>query len=214
MEFPFFKRPPNIYIKDINIRKEKMKKTVYLNESKLHNIIRESLKGIISELNWKTYMNAAHKAYDRNDDRVDRFRDAAIDRFNSEYSFDETDNDGGYDRMRMKPLYDTDMNSFRRMKNGKTINPVDRNSPHVALHREYASGDGNYGGSYTISSDLDNDGDRSIAMDYDYNNGEFPSTAPVRTSAPQFSKPWELGKDNSDIDKGFKEFDTYRRNRK
>ena len=35
MEFPFFKRPPNIYIKDINIRKEKMKKTVYLNESKL-----------------------------------------------------------------------------------------------------------------------------------------------------------------------------------
>ena len=47
-----------------------MKKTVYLNESKLHNIIRESLKGIISELNWKTYMNAAHKAYDRNDDRA------------------------------------------------------------------------------------------------------------------------------------------------
>jgi hypothetical protein len=38
-----------------------MKKIIRLTESDLHNIIKESVNNILSELDWKTYMNAARK---------------------------------------------------------------------------------------------------------------------------------------------------------
>ena len=38
-----------------------MKKIVRLTESDLHRIIKESVNNIITELDWKTYANAANK---------------------------------------------------------------------------------------------------------------------------------------------------------
>ena len=34
---------------------------VRLTESQLHNVIKESVKQVLSELDWKTYANAANK---------------------------------------------------------------------------------------------------------------------------------------------------------
>lgn len=38
-----------------------MKKRIKLTESDLHRVIKESVKHVISELDWKTYVNAANK---------------------------------------------------------------------------------------------------------------------------------------------------------
>ena len=70
-----------------------MKKTIRLTESDLHRVIKESVKQCLTELDWKTYQNAAEKAYDRyldNDDwkeadRADAFADAAERSFNDTY---------------------------------------------------------------------------------------------------------------------------------
>ena len=42
-----------------------MKKIVRLTESDLHGIIRNSVNKILSELDWRTYANAANKSSDR-----------------------------------------------------------------------------------------------------------------------------------------------------
>lgn len=47
-----------------------MKKTIKLTESDLHNIIKESVNNILSELDWRTYDSAAQKA-DKLSDRKD-----------------------------------------------------------------------------------------------------------------------------------------------
>ena len=41
-----------------------MKKVIKLTESDLHNIIKESVNNILSELDWRTYSSAASKAFD------------------------------------------------------------------------------------------------------------------------------------------------------
>lgn len=41
-----------------------MKKRIKLTESDLHNIIKESVKNILTELDWRTYANAMKKAED------------------------------------------------------------------------------------------------------------------------------------------------------
>ena len=82
---------------------ENMKRTnkIRLSESYLHRVIKESVKGVINELNWKTYMNAAKKAYDsaENDDEEDRawkFADAAEKAFNRDYGYIEPDDNLEY----------------------------------------------------------------------------------------------------------------------
>ena len=42
--------------------------TIRLNESQLHNMISESVKQVLTELDWKTYANAAKKAYEKGRD--------------------------------------------------------------------------------------------------------------------------------------------------
>lgn len=42
-----------------------MKRTIKLTENDLHNIIKESVNHILSELDWRTYQSAAEKANDR-----------------------------------------------------------------------------------------------------------------------------------------------------
>ena len=73
-----------------------MKQTIRLTESELRKMISESVKGAINELDWKTYMNAAKKAYDsaENDDEEDRawkFADTAEKAFNRDYGYVEPD---------------------------------------------------------------------------------------------------------------------------
>lgn len=43
---------------------------VRLTESQLHQVIKESVKQVLSELDWKTYANAARKANSNGDDRL------------------------------------------------------------------------------------------------------------------------------------------------
>ena len=79
------------------------KRTVRLTESELKNIITESVKNIISELDWKTYANAAKKASKRSKQygdkeykRAERFSKAASDAFNDVmgYEYDYNDRNG------------------------------------------------------------------------------------------------------------------------
>lgn len=62
------------------------KRTVRLTESELNNIITESVKNIISELDWKTYRNAAEKNKEREGEysemwwKLERQINAAIER--------------------------------------------------------------------------------------------------------------------------------------
>ena len=62
-----------------------MKRTIKLTENDLHNIIKESVNHILSELDWRTYQSAAEKALDRGEwdgRRPDEFKQAATNSFN------------------------------------------------------------------------------------------------------------------------------------
>ena len=55
-----------------------MKKRIRLTESDLHRIVNESVKSILTELDWRTYASAAMKARKRayaaeNDKNVDNY---------------------------------------------------------------------------------------------------------------------------------------------
>jgi hypothetical protein len=73
-----------------------MKKIIKLNESQLLNVINETVKAVISEmdeLDWKTYASAANKAYQKGDKRYEKFQKAAEDEFNKQYGRDRGDFD-------------------------------------------------------------------------------------------------------------------------
>lgn len=92
-----------------------MKKLIRLTEGDLHRIVEGSVRRALNELDWKTYMNAAKKSYDRwkndNDDdeaadRADDFTYAAKDSFMKKHNIDKRP-----DRARFKanfayPSYD------------------------------------------------------------------------------------------------------------
>ena len=59
---------------------------VRLTESQLHNVIMESVKQVLTELDWKTYANAAKKSYEKGrDDSGWNFSRAAERELNKEY---------------------------------------------------------------------------------------------------------------------------------
>lgn len=68
------------------------KNTIRLNESQLHNMISESVKQVLSELDWKTYASAADKERDKQlyDTRIikrlDAFNDAASKALSKKYN--------------------------------------------------------------------------------------------------------------------------------
>lgn len=92
------------HINEDSIRDKKTTNKIRLSESQLHNVIKESVKQVLSELNWKTYQNAAKKSHlkalDNDDmsdneyhnelDRSRRFRQAAEDAFNRDYGTNDT----------------------------------------------------------------------------------------------------------------------------
>lgn len=72
-----------------------MKDTVKLNESQLRKIVAESVKNILSEIDWKTYVNARDKARERGEhERAMRFGNAADDAFNDEYAHEDKYGEG------------------------------------------------------------------------------------------------------------------------
>lgn len=58
---------------------------VRLTESQLHNVIMESVKQVLTELDWKTYANAAKKAYEKGRDSGWDFSRAAERELNKKY---------------------------------------------------------------------------------------------------------------------------------
>lgn len=80
------------------------KTVIRLTESDIHGIVSESVRRVLSELDWKTYANASRKSHDRAIDRMDnaeedrawRFADASNKAFNKEFGHDELDDDLEY----------------------------------------------------------------------------------------------------------------------
>ena len=72
---------------------------VRLTESKLHSVIKESVKQVLSELDWKTYDSAMRKAAAKKDfDRAGRFGSASKDAFNRDFGTHDTVYDYNYHR--------------------------------------------------------------------------------------------------------------------
>ena len=89
---------------------------VRLTESKLKQIVAESVKNILSELKWPTYYNAANKAmkkawdvsgdvnnseFRRRSNQYQKFKQAASDAYSRDYNLNDYDNEaenlGDYD---------------------------------------------------------------------------------------------------------------------
>ena len=185
-------------------------KRIKISENKLRNTIKESVQQILSELDWKTYANAAKKSSSLGDkERAAKFRDAAIDSFNSEYGYDDKDTTLG-----LKSAYDDKWNEWRPSKDGQTISPLDDKTPHLSLHYSIKSDDG-YESEAKTSSDIENDGERSIVGTYDpyYNNGFGMISAPnPNFPLGDFEYYDEHSGDFKNV-KPFKEFDDYRKGR-
>ena len=65
-----------------------MKRKVRLTESDLHRIIKESVKNVLNELDWRTYQSAAQKAGTNGDfNREAKFRRAASNSFNRQNGY-------------------------------------------------------------------------------------------------------------------------------
>lgn len=62
---------------------------IRLTESKLKQIVAESVKNILTELDWKTYASAAKK--DRDPNRAKKFREKAAENFNQEFEYNGDD---------------------------------------------------------------------------------------------------------------------------
>ena len=77
-----------------------MKKIVRLTESDLHGIIRNSVNKILSELDWRTYANAANKSAERQKDYKEKSKE--------------------------KKWYDSILPSMARKRQGKILNLADK----------------------------------------------------------------------------------------
>lgn len=191
-----------------------MRRTIRLTENDLHRVVKESVRQCLAELNWKTYANAAKKASYRGEpERASAFRDAAIQNFNDEFGYDD---EGA--SLRLGSLYDSDMEHWRAhdSRTDLPLSMIDRNTPHMSLHYDYANDDGTHRISAVTSSDIGNDGTRTIHGEYDAydpsRNGFGMSTAPM-SHFPlgnfEFSPDGRGGEFKND--RGFNEFDNYRK---
>jgi hypothetical protein len=93
----------NVENNNIKENKNMNKNKIRLTESQLHRVIKESVKKVLRELDYKTYQNAAKKAhlralddYDDNDTNMNKyleksknFRNAAEDAFIRDYGYDD-----------------------------------------------------------------------------------------------------------------------------
>lgn len=167
------------------------KRTIRLTESDLHRVIKESVKQCLTELDWKTYANAANKSskrsgisywrdkgYDlpdafkkavRHRQRVKQFGDAAKDAFGDQYGYS---NGMPYD------------NDYASVKLGGDFDATEEFAPHVVGYK--SKGYGN---------------PRKLDRRWD-------------TSLHKRSEPEEFFGDNADASKSFRnaedEYDAYK----
>lgn len=66
------------------------KQIIRLTESDLHNLVKESVNKILTELDWRTMASASKKAKERGDDREEKFAKGATDAFNKTHGIDRT----------------------------------------------------------------------------------------------------------------------------
>lgn len=150
-----------------------MKKILRITEEDLNNIIKEGVNKVLSELDWRTYHNAANKDYDRK--RARKFADMRDKKFNDEYEYN-----------------DSPKGNFMRMQGGienPTLEILSNNNSREAKHYIKHPEDDKYGFYVNNSSGYDKypnaDGDkrfaRNIAKAHDafnninakYENGKY-----------------------------------------
>ena len=170
------------------------KNMVRLTESQLHNVINESVKQVLSELNWKTLYNAEKKAYEKwkNADNfnkgtryynlIPKLRKARQKAFNDEYGYDEGNGGGSY---KMK-IDGEPMDTYPFM-------------PHKKVHTQARTNDRGYEGP-------------NHRLDYGYNDEDdvrFPSgTFDLNYHGDEYYDM--LGKAGEYAKKGNKEIENYR----
>ena len=77
---------------NINCNRNMNKNRIRLTESQLHSIIKESVKQVLSELDWKTYANAANKRQAQgNWQSADSLRDQMVNSFNNKYATSDSE---------------------------------------------------------------------------------------------------------------------------
>jgi len=96
------------------------KKIIKLTESDLHNIIKESVKNLLTELDWRTYDSAANKlakqehpyesdyekAYREKRERA--LRDASAKQYSKQYNLEDYDKNDDYTSTKIEQLYNDD----------------------------------------------------------------------------------------------------------
>ena len=122
-----------------------MKQTIRLNESDLHRMIKESVKEVLSELDWKTYTNAARKREEQGRyGDANRLRQAATDSLQNKYT------------------RTTDANDFQSFGNGAHLNAyVDQDGGTIRDERFAYDGGKNFGKNATETHRFGNDGSYS-----------------------------------------------------
>ena len=114
------------------------KQILKLIENDLHNIIKESVNKILSELNWKTYDRASKQDYDPK--RAERFADMRNDVFNSEFGYDDSKS-GNHIRMQSncnnEPRLDILSNNNSKDKSYYYLHPDEKR---YSFTKNYTSG--------------------------------------------------------------------------
>ena len=178
-----------------------MKKNIIrITESDLHRIIKESVNNIISELDWKTYANAAKRASIKGDTRTSKFRDAAINKFNKEYGYENLKSYDGVENLKAVPANDSDWEVWRKRNNTP---PLGTETPHISLNFEYDDDDHFlFNKKGKAITDIDNYPENPIKTNY-VNGGResFPTEVFPSTT-------YESSKRNK---RAYDEFDNYRK---
>ena len=103
-----------------------MKRRIRLTESDLHNIIKESVNHILSELDWRTYDNASEKAQRLSDETYNPYEKER--RRNQAINFAKMSNEKYSSQYNLPKNFDTDM-KFDKIKptQGQLKNAARRN---------------------------------------------------------------------------------------
>lgn len=143
-----------------------MKKIIRLTESELHNMVSEGIKQVLSELDWKTYMNAADKQKKAGDyskyNRSQDFKKAAERNFNDQFGYEDEDS---YYKMRVDgepmntyPYKPKDVHTQARVRRDKNTNAYDDVINYDYDEPSYENGyNGEPSGYYNLNhKDIDN----------------------------------------------------------
>lgn len=91
---------------------------IRLTENDLHNIVKESVKQCLMELDPRTYVNAATKRKKQgNIAAANGLKQHGINTFNKRYGYDKSyshENEGAYDHRKKQYYMDDDMNLIKK----------------------------------------------------------------------------------------------------